>query len=223
MQTILNVFNVAMWVVYTMACSDYSYPQLTRIFPSVVNKRSSFFFSCTCGILIRMLGGAWLSGSILPEDELLISRLWKWLKGGDGVNHSCRRWQWDHVAEWSLCGVHGEVWLCGINSHITIVQASHTGGHLSTLAKCVADVYENIHALTHSYVRVLIIIPHHPLFFYSSSWLTFSKTSGIDRSMLLGKNSVVTAVVCLCVFLFSAQKQEEHLSPMGFTLPAVLL
>lgn len=44
-----------------------SYPQLTSIFPSVVNKRSFFFFSCACGILIRMLcvcvcgggGGLW--------------------------------------------------------------------------------------------------------------------------------------------------------------------
>lgn len=56
--------------------------------------------------------------------------------------------------------------------------------------------YLRTHTLAHRGVNY----PHRTPLFYSSSRLTPSKTSGLNRSVLLGKNSVVTAAVCLSVF-----------------------
>lgn len=147
---------------------------------------------------------------------------WRWITDGQiveviermGWSYSCSSWQWDHVLEMRLRDAHCKVWLCDINSHITI-PASRMGGHLSTLDKC-------MQTYSHTHARRGVNYLHHTLLFYSNSWLAPWKTSGIDRSMQLGTYTVAAAV-CVCVCSYSAyEKKGVHLLLTGSTLPAVI-
>lgn len=141
-----------------------------------------------------------------------MGRLWTWLKGGDGVwitaalvGSGIASGRWDYVTHAARCG---RVTLIHTLPHLP--RASHMGGHLSTLAKCEGEVYASIHPRTHTLTRRGVKHLHHT---HLHSWLTPSKTSGIDRSMQLGKCSVAAAaaaeVVCVYVCLYSACKKNK--------------
>ena len=101
-------------------------------------------------------------------------------------------------------------------------HASHTGGHLSGLAKREAGVYASVHpcALARRGANHLHPTPA----FYSNSWLIPSKRSDIDRSVQLGRYSVAAAaaaaVVCVCVCLHSAYKTRGVSATDGVHTPS---
>lgn len=132
---------------------------------------------------------------------------------GSGIMSS----RWDYVMH-TARGVR----LTLIHTLPYLPHTSHMGGHLSTLAKCKVDGYAKMHPCTHTLARRGVNHLHRTPLFYSNSWLTPWKTSGVDRSMQLGKYSVVAAV-CVCVRLYSAYRKGVYLPMIGSTLPAVIL